>query len=347
MTMTALAHGLRYDRAERIIGGFPGRRLLVLGDLMLDEYIWGKARRISPEAPVPVVEVERESLRLGGAGNVASNLVNLNAEAVVVGVVGEDATAERLIEELQSLRISTAGLVRDASRPTTLKTRIIAHHQQIVRADRESRAPVSEEIAHQVIRRFRDHLDSVDGVIISDYEKGTVTPLILGAILPEAERLGVPVFLDPKIRNFPFYSPVTFLKPNQREAEHITGIELVDEEAVITSGRRMMERVRCDYLLLTRGEKGMTLFSHDGNVHHIPTVAREVFDVTGAGDTVMAVLGVSFVSGASALEAAVLANYAASVVIAKIGTATVTPAELQQALAADLLPLSSSPLAGE
>ncbi len=335
--MDARLHGLGWDRAEKIIRGFHGRRLLVLGDLMLDRYIWGKARRISPEAPVPVVEVERESVHLGGAGNVARNVVSLTAQAMLIGVIGDDATGDRVVEELRALGIGLEGLVRDARRPTTLKMRIIAHQQQIVRADWESRSPLSDAMARRVLDLARDHLEAAEGLIISDYEKGTVTPSLLRPLLAEAHRVGVPVLLDPKVRNFRFYSPVTILKPNQREAEHITGIELVDEEAVLLSGRRMMEHVHCDYLLLTRGEKGMTLFSREGAVHHIPTVAREVFDVTGAGDTVMAALGISFVSGASALESAVLANYAASVVIAKVGTATVTPAELRHALATDLL----------
>ncbi|GBC82247.1 Bifunctional protein HldE [bacterium HR10] len=325
------------EQAERVLERFAGRRLLVLGDLMLDEYLWGKARRISPEAPVPVVEIERESFRLGGAGNVASNLLALGARAWLVAVTGADAAAERLRALLAEWRIEADGLLTDMTRPTTVKTRILAQHQQVVRADRESRAPLSEDLTRRLLALVRERLDAVEGVVISDYEKGTITPPLLEALLPELRRRHLPVFLDPKMRNFPYYRPVTWIKPNQREAEAVIHREIADEATLLEAGRQLQRAADSDYVLLTRGEHGMTLFAREGWVRHIPTVAREVYDVTGAGDTVMAALSLSVLAGADPLQAAQLANYAASIVIAKLGTAVVTREEIQNALRADWL----------
>jgi D-beta-D-heptose 7-phosphate kinase/D-beta-D-heptose 1-phosphate adenosyltransferase len=299
---------------------------------MLDEFIWGKASRISPEAPVPVVQVERESVRLGGAGNVVHNLIALGAQAVPLGVIGNDEAADRLRAAFKHLGVETSGVLSDASRPTTIKTRIIAHNQQVVRADRENREPISESLAAQMIATAAQWLDHNDGIIISDYDKGAITPTVLQQILPLAREAGRPVFLDPKIRNFNHYAPVTILKPNQLEVERVTGREITDEVALQEAGREILRWLRCDYLLITRGEAGMTLFSAKDEMWHIPTATREVYDVTGAGDTVMAALAISFVSDATPLEAAILATYAASVVIAKVGTATVSRDELLAAI---------------
>lgn len=315
-------------RVKQWLDQFGTKRLLVIGDLMLDEFIWGRARRISPEAPVPVVEIERESTHLGGAGNVVHNLRSLEADVVVLGVVGRDRAGDHIGETLRKLGAETSGLLVDPSRPTTVKTRIIAHNQQVVRADRESRQPLSHRLTEQLIALFTERLDQCDGVVISDYDKGVITPQLLQRILPLAEAASKPVFLDPKLRNFKHYSPVTLLKPNQREAEQITHIEIADEASLLEAGRTILQWLRCQHLLITRGELGMTLFSGDGEVTHIPTVTREVYDVTGAGDTTMAALALSFVSGAPPLEAAILANYAASVVIGKVGTVPVTQQEI-------------------
>jgi D-beta-D-heptose 7-phosphate kinase/D-beta-D-heptose 1-phosphate adenosyltransferase len=302
---------------------------------MLDEYIWGKASRISPEAPVPVVEVERESIRLGGAGNVVSNLVSLGASPFPIGVIGQDEASERLVAEIKKLGVAATGLVRDPSRPTTMKSRIIAHHQQVVRADRESRRPVSDEMAREILATLQRQLDEADGIVISDYDKGTVTPFVLKHVLDASRGKGVPVFLDPKIRNFKHYTPVTLLKPNQREAEQVTGIEIVDDMSLVAAGQKIIRMIRCEHVLITRGEHGMALFSSDGGISHIPTVAQDVYDVTGAGDTVMAVLSLAFTSSATPLESAALANYAASIVVAKVGTATVSREEILAAIEAD------------
>lgn len=336
MSDERLSERVTPERAEALVHRFAARRLLVLGDLMLDEYLWGKARRISPEAPVPVVEIEHESFRLGGAGNVASNLVALGARPLLVAVTGADAAAERVRALLADGSLE-ADLLTDVTRPTTVKTRILAQHQQVVRADRESRTPLSEALTRRLLAIVRDRLESVEGVIISDYEKGTITPSLLEALLPELRERQLPVFLDPKVRNFPYYRPVTWIKPNQREAEAVTRREITDEVSLLEAGRELQRLVDSEYVLLTRGEHGMSLFSREGFVQHIPTVAREVYDVTGAGDTVMAALSLSVVAGADPVEAAQLANYAASVVIAKLGTAVVTRQELLAAIRADWL----------
>jgi D-beta-D-heptose 7-phosphate kinase/D-beta-D-heptose 1-phosphate adenosyltransferase len=299
-----------------------------MGDLMLDEFVWGRVRRISPEAPVPVVEVERQTLALGGAGNVASNLVALGARPAPVGVVGNDTDAERMRSRFRELNVSTNGLVVDPARPTTLKTRVIAHNQQVVRADRESRASISAEIEDGVIARFQREIETADAVVISDYNKGLLTARVLASTLPVARERGIMVCLDPKLRNFAHYQPVTVITPNHQEAAEAAAVAIEDEKSLIEAGHRLLDSIDCRAVLITRGEEGMTLFTDGGEVTHIPTVAREVYDVTGAGDTVIATLALALASKASLVEAAMLANHAAGVVVGKVGTATVTRDEL-------------------
>lgn len=318
---------LTHERAKALAALFDAKRILVLGDVMLDEFIWGRVRRISPEAPVPVVEVTRQSLALGGAGNVASNLVALGAAATPVGVIGDDLDAERLRNVFRDLKVSSNGLVVDATRPTTVKTRIIAHNQQVVRADRESRAAICSSVEDLVVRTFLEELESADAVVISDYGKGLLTGGMLSRILSAARERGSIVCLDPKMRSFAHYQPVTVITPNNQEAAEASGISIEDEASLAEAGRKLLGSLDCQAVLITRGEEGMTLFTGDA-VTHIPTVAREVFDVTGAGDTVIAMLALALAGGASFEEAAVLANHAAGVVVAKLGTASVTRDEL-------------------
>lgn len=319
---------IKRDRAESIAGQFQGRRIIVLGDLMLDEFIFGRVRRISPEAPVPVVEVEKQTLALGGAGNVVSNLVALGASPVPLGVVGDDADAERLRFAFEKLRVNTAALIADAGRPTTLKTRIIAHNQQVVRADRENRSAINAEIEDRIVAAFGREMESCDAVIVSDYSKGLLTARLLAEILRLARERDLTVCLDPKTRSFTSYQPVTVITPNHQEASEASGIAIEDEESLMAAGQKILHAVECRAALITRGEEGMALFCDDGAVTHIPTVAREVYDVTGAGDTVIATLALALSTGASFVESAVLANHAAGVVVGKLGTATVTREEL-------------------
>ena len=318
---------LSRERAAALTEAFSDKRIVVLGDVMLDEFIWGRVRRISPEAPVPVVEVDRQSLALGGAGNVASNLVALGASPTPIGVVGSDSDAERLRSAFREVGVSFDGLVVDAGRPTTSKTRVIAHSQQVVRADRESRAAIDAGTAERLLDIFRRSIEAADAVVVSDYGKGLLTPTLLSGALAAASERGLTVCLDPKLRNFVHYQPVTVITPNNQEAAEAAGIAIEGEQSLIEAGQKLLASVDCRAVLITRGEEGMTLFTEDG-ITHIPTVAREVYDVTGAGDTVIATLALALASGASLEEAAVLANHAAGVVVAKVGTASVTRDEL-------------------
>jgi D-beta-D-heptose 7-phosphate kinase/D-beta-D-heptose 1-phosphate adenosyltransferase len=296
--------------------------------LKLDEILWGRARRIAPEAPVPVVEIERETLHLGGAGNVAANLAAMGASPIVIGVIGPDTAGERLRAEFARAGIGTSGIVIDETRPTTVKTRIIAHSQHVVRADREKKAFVEGAIERELARKFLDLLSDVDGVVVSDYEKGVITPTLLKSILPAGAERKIPVCIDPKLKNFEYYSPATIITPNQNEAESATRIPIENVETLEMAGRRLRAMLGNVNILITRGEGGMSLFNGDSEVTHVPTVAREVYDVTGAGDTVVATLALALTSGASSVEAAILANHAAGIVVGKVGTATASADEI-------------------
>ncbi|MCI0338971.1 MAG: D-glycero-beta-D-manno-heptose-7-phosphate kinase [Acidobacteria bacterium] len=320
------------QRAQQIINNFTGRRIVVLGDLMLDEFIWGEVRRISPEAPVPVVEVKRETWHLGGAGNVVSNLLGLGARAIPVGIVGDDGAAAQLRNRFAELGAETSGIISDSSRPTTRKTRIVAHSQQMVRADREDRAPIKEDAENRIISAFINALENTDAIIVSDYDKGLLTPRVLAAAIGAAQTQGKIVCLDPKIRNFNHYRKVDVVTPNQLEAERVTNIEIIDESSLSAAAHCIRDMLDCKIVLITRGEHGMSLLDRQGEMTHIPTVAREIYDVTGAGDTVIATLTLALVSGAAIEEAAIIANHAAGVVVAKVGTATTSRAELSIAL---------------
>lgn len=323
---------MNYQRAEQIVSKFSGLRIITLGDLMLDEFIWGEVRRISPEAPVPVVEVKRESWHLGGAGNVVSNLLELGARAIPIGIVGNDEAAKMLRDRFAERKAETDGVITDSSRPTTRKTRVVAHSQQMVRADREDRSPVSTAVEGRVIAAFDQALSNADAVIISDYDKGLLTPRVLRAVIESAQSRNRMVCLDPKIRNFAHYREVDVITPNQIEAERASGVEITDESSLIAAARRIRDLISCRNVLITRGEHGMSMLDDAGGTTHIPTVAREVYDVTGAGDTVIATLTLALASGASLTEAAIIANHAAGVVVGKVGTATVSHDELVAAL---------------
>jgi D-beta-D-heptose 7-phosphate kinase/D-beta-D-heptose 1-phosphate adenosyltransferase len=301
--------------------------VVVLGDLMLDEFVWGDVTRISPEAPVPVVDVRRESLHLGGAANVLANLVALGAKGTVVGVVGDDPAGQRLRRGLSELGTQDRYLIVDDTRPSTTKTRIIAHSQLVVRADRESRVPVTPKIEEQIVAGLKEALERADAFVVSDYDKGVVTPGILRQILPFAyER--VPVLIDPKIRNFNSYRPATLITPNHFEALRMSDLEDHSDDGSHQAARAIREKLGCDAVLITRGDRGLMLLEGDGEPVYVETAAREVYDVTGAGDSVIAALAAALASGATMLEAASLANHAAGIVVGKVGTATATAEEL-------------------
>ena len=316
------------QRAEEIISAMRGRKVVVLGDVMLDEFVWGDVTRISPEAPVPVVDIRRESAHLGGAANVLANLLALGASGAVVGVVGKDAAGERL---RASLRETGSGhdeyLITDEHRPSTVKTRIIAHSQLVVRADRELRTPVNGQTESRIIEALEAALENAAALIVSDYDKGVVTPRILEKILPIAyER--VPVLVDPKLRNFASYRPATLVTPNHHEALRMANLEADTDEGLHEAAKCIRTELNCDAVLITRGDRGMMLLDGSGAPVYVATAAREVYDVTGAGDTVIATLAAALAAGSSLIEAAGLANHAAGIVVGKVGTATADAAEL-------------------
>ncbi len=315
-----------FDRARmtEIVGRFAGRRVAVLGDVMLDHYLWGRVERISPEAPVPVVEVERETWSLGGAGNVAANLRSLGGHPVLFGVAGADESGGALRAELERRAVDVATLVEDAGRPTTVKTRIIAHSQQVVRADRESRADVAGAGLARLTAAIERELPRCEALIISDYGKGVIHPGTLEIALALARGAGIPVCVDPKESHIDSYRGVSILTPNQHEAGWVQGRRIVDDASLLEVGWGLQHRLDAEAVLVTRGADGMSLFERGGRYTHLGTAAREVYDVTGAGDTVVSVVAIALAAGADYPAACQLANHAAGVVIREVGTATCT-----------------------
>ena len=317
------------QRAQEIAQQMGGRNVVVLGDVMLDEFVWGDVSRISPEAPVPVVDVKRESTHLGGAANVLANLLALGANACVIGVIGNDYAGDRIrlsVKEKSKLHRDEF-LISADGRPTTIKTRIIAHHQMVVRADRENRTPVDPDTETRIISAVRAAIANAHALVVSDYDKGVLTPRVLREVLPAAyERM--PVLVDPKIRNFDSYRPATLVTPNHHEALRLTNTEEDSDGALRIAAHKIRERLACDAVLITRGDRGMVLFEKDNEPVNVETTAREVYDVTGAGDTVIATLAAALAGGGSLIEAALLANYAAGIVVGKLGTATATMDEV-------------------
>jgi rfaE bifunctional protein kinase chain/domain len=307
---------------EKILEGFEGRRICVLGDLMVDKYIWGDVARISPEAPVPVVEVKHDSTCLGGAGNVCRNLEELGAAPVAVGVVGEDGEGDWIAGHLSD----NSGLFRDP-RPTTVKTRIVAHQQQVVRVDWEKKGPLSAPLVKKILKRVEEA--DFEGLIISDYNKGLISEDLTGPLLPMLRKRGIPVFVDPKVKNFSLFSQVTMITPNHLEAASLLNLECETDGQVIDAGQKLISSLSPDYMIIKRGRKGMAVFQKDENPYLIPAVAKEVFDVTGAGDTVIAVASLALLAGSGIKRAAQIANVAAGVVVGKIGTASLTTEELR------------------
>ncbi len=294
---------------------------------MIDRYVWGRVKRISPEAPVPVVEVTEENLLLGGAANVANNVLSLGGRVFITGAVGADETGKILINKFREKGLGTDGIILDGSRPTTVKTRVIAHSQQVVRFDREVKSDISRSTLSSILDYVKDCLPEIKGIIISDYCKGLITRTLIRKIL---EIAGPDVFIavDPKIGHFDYYRGASLITPNINEASYGSGIDITDEKSLFAAGRVLLARLQGKAVIITRGDEGMTLFEKSGKVTNIPTCAREIYDVSGAGDTVIAALTLCHAAGASLKDAAVLANHAAGVVVGKIGTAVATRQEI-------------------
>ncbi len=304
-------------------------KILVIGDLMIDHYVWGECERISPEAPVQVVDVKNESNRLGGACNVAHNLVALNAQVYICGVIGSDDVGLWLGDELESIGVDISYLFIDTSRPTTKKTRIVIANQQVLRVDRESKSPIDSGIANDIMQRLHAVLDEVDCVIVSDYNKGLLSKELTQFVIKYAKRKSKIVLCDPKGKDYSKYSGSTLLTPNKKEAQLATGVEIKDESSLIRAGMLLKKKYKLDISLITLSEDGIGVFDNDA-MERIPTRAKEVYDVTGAGDTVIAALGFALSSGCDIFKACEFANSAAAVVVGKVGSAVARHSEIMQ-----------------
>ena len=335
MSLKKLSPKLLRGRAEEILAVAHNTRVLVVGDVMLDQFIWGGVSRISPEAPVPVVDFSRESFMPGGAANVARNLVSLETPAELFGVIGQDDAARKLQKLLGEQNIGCTGLVRNGKRHTSIKTRIVAHQQQVVRIDRETRGSLDSQTTAKLLAGFKAVLAGADAVIVGDYGKGVVTQLLLNELKSLCRERGIWLSLDPKPVHHLNLNGISLITPNRKEAFELA--DLPDEtknenpfadKNLMLVAERLLAELRPAVLLITLGELGMLLCQRGQKPFHIPTVAQEVFDVSGAGDTVIATFTLAIAAGASPFEAAILSNHAAGIVVGKVGTATTSPDEL-------------------
>lgn len=322
---------LDFKRLIKAVEGFAQARVLVLGDVMLDQFIWGSVRRISPEAPVPVVEVDSETYMLGGAANVLHNLIALGGNASISGLVGDDQAGRQVSELLDDLEVAGDGLLVCKDRPTTVKTRVVAHSQQVVRVDRESRRPVERKDMTRLTALLVRQIEQADAVIVSDYAKGVISARLLEPLMARARQGSLIVAVDPKVVNMRLYTGATVITPNHLEAAAAAQVAAEGPDYVQRAGRLLLKKLELRSVLVTQGERGMTLFSPEQETH-IPTMAKQVYDVTGAGDTVISTLTLGLVSGLSLVEAAVLANFAAGVVVGEVGTSAITAGRLIQAV---------------
>lgn len=320
------------SRIEELLASLTGRRVAVVGDVMLDRYYRGTASRISPEAPVPVVEIEEETEHPGGAANVAYNLATLGVSADIFGVIGQDAAGEHLRGLLERLGIDADGLVRERGRPTTVKTRVIADSQHVVRADRETNVSIGTDAAALLLDRLRDRIGALDAIILQDYNKGVFTPELIGRLLSLAAAHDVPTYVDPKFENFYAFKGATLFKPNRKETEDALRRRLSTYDDKIVAARELLDRVESEYVVLTLGAEGMLVAGRDIDSALIATRAIQVADVSGAGDTVIATLAAMRAAGASLLEGVELANHAAGIVCEQIGTVPIRRDELVSTL---------------
>ncbi len=319
-------------RLQSYLDSLKGAEIAVVGDVMLDRYFWGHVHRVSPEAPVPVIDVERESAHLGGAANVATNLLGLGAVPVLCGVVGPDSAGEQIRELCHEAGLPTDAIAVSAERPTTTKTRIIGNNQHIARLDHETRAHVSQLVADDILERIAQHAN-LKGIILEDYDKGLLSPTLISAVIQLGRTRQIPVFVDPKHRHFFDFVGCTVFKPNKKEASDALGMPLSTMEEVEKAGRTLRNTLKCDNVLITLGAAGMVLIENDGTLSTVPTRAMKVSDVSGAGDTVIATLGAMMSVGVPVREAAALANVAAGHVVGEPGIVAITAEILAEAMA--------------
>jgi rfaE bifunctional protein kinase chain/domain len=307
------------SRLKSLQKKFVGKRVAVIGDMMLDCYFWGEVRRVSPEAPVPVVEIDNEFYRFGGAANVALNIIKLGGVPVPIGVIGFDNYGTIFTSLIRESGIDHEGILIDENRPTTAKTRVIAQNQHVVRIDKESKQYINNQVGEELYLYLKDQIKSLDAIILEDYNKGVLTPDLIEKIIALANENKVIVTVDPKFNNFFRYKDVTVFKPNRKEAEDVLGIKIRTTEDISAAGKELMKRLNPDYLLLTLGEEGIAVFQDGKEERRMPTKARKVADVSGAGDTVISTLTLALAAGANISEASFLANYAGGIVCEEVG----------------------------
>jgi D-glycero-beta-D-manno-heptose-7-phosphate kinase len=323
---------VKASRLKQLVNKFANKKILVLGDIMLDEYIWGNVTRISPEAPIPVVHVNKENALPGGAANVANNIVALGGKVYLAGIIGKDVMGARVLSLLKKEGVNTDCIIQDKSRPTITKTRVMAHSQQVVRIDRESPGQIRAKIMNELLERYTKLIKRVDAVIISDYHKGLLTESLAQSAIELAKQNGRIITGDPKPQNIYKFKGVTLISPNQKEAALAAKQEITNRSSLIKAGKSMLNDLQCEAVLITRGEEGMSLFEKKEGISHIHTVAQEVYDVSGAGDTVISALTLALTAGGNFREAAVAANCAAGITVGEVGVATTTPDELKRVI---------------
>ena len=325
-------HTLTENRTRELLASAAQKRIAVVGDIMLDRYFWGSVQRISPEAPVPVVDIERESAHLGGASNVAANLQSLGAEPFMLGLIGEDSSGNTVLDLLRASGMTTGGIVTDTTRPTTVKTRVLGNNQHITRLDREIKTPIDNAVAERLLAALHKEGTALAGIILEDYNKGVITPFLLQSVIAFAKERSLPIFVDPKLANFFEYRTVTLFKPNKKETQDALGFSLSNDNDVRKAGNILLERLQCENVLITLGAQGMMLFEKSGTVSSVSTKARHVADVSGAGDTTIATLATMVAAGAGIVEASALANSAAGAVCEEPGIVAITPERLLEAV---------------
>lgn len=320
------------SKISSIVKKFPKVRVLVVGDVMLDRYYWGSVERISPEAPVPVVKLQKHSLVVGGAANVAANIAGLGAETILVGIIGNDEESKFFNPLLKQLNISAENLIKVKDRPTTIKTRVVAHNQHVVRIDQETNEYLDEKQSEKVWRQIEKLFDKTDVLIISDYAKGLLTNNLLSRLITKGVELNKKVLVDPKGKQYEKYSGAFLLTPNRFEAANACNLSIDDENVIDKAGKMLLKNSDIESVLITQGEHGMTLFRNNHKPFHLDASARKVYDVTGAGDTVIAALGVTLGSGENLETAAEIANVSAGIVVEEVGTTTITVTKLKKYL---------------
>ena len=323
------------DILKAHIDRFSCAKVFVIGDIIMDRYVWGDVSRISPEAPVPVVDVKMENGMLGGAANVIRNITALGAKPVLCGVVGNDETGQEILSEIKQMRLKSDGIVTEKGRITGVKTRVVANNQQVVRFDRESREEISPASIGEILAYIEKNLTEIDAIVISDYGKGVISEKIMNGLttlIGPPPRRSVILSVDPKTGSFEHYQGVDIITPNHHEAGLFCGMEIFDEKTLLQAGKTMLEQLHCRSVLITQGKDGMTLFEKGGKITHIPTVAKKVFDVTGAGDTVIGTISLALAAGLDLKSAAILSNFAAGIVVGEVGTSAVNAKDLKEAV---------------